>query len=304
MVAHAPADRQRITVRGATEVLSDFAERRAAGAPAGVAAARSLARHQVDWHSARGAIVTSERAVILAEVAGGPLLAARHFDPAAPTSIHDHGGAGAAIVVEGRDRCERFERTGPTTVRLESIHDLAQGDLTWWNEPPDDIHRQHGLGDGSIQLVLLTIPPVEPTTFADTSPPASSLRAAVVEAFLAADVEGLGRWYHEDVLADANLPERRFQLRGRPTLLDLIHNEEFAKHDRRMTFMRATDTSDGLLLETEVRFTEGGELRVCREAHHLRVRHGLVVEHVLWCTGVADAAAAAEQVETARLERA
>jgi hypothetical protein len=304
MAADALADRPRIAVRGATELLDDFAERIAAGVPAGVAAARSLAGHQLDWRSARGAIVASDRAVVLAEVSGGPQLGARRFDPAAPTMIHDHGGAGAAIVVEGRDRYERFERTGPTTVVLESIHDLAEGDLVWWSDPPDDIHRQHGLGDGAIELVLLTTPPGEPTTFTDQTPAASPMRAAIVEAVLAGDRTALEPWYHEDVLADANLPEWRIQVRGRRAVLDLIEHEEFAQPDRRLTFLRANDTSDGLLLETELRFTAAGELRVCREAHHLRIRGDLVVEHVVWCTGIADAATAAHQFQTAPLERA
>jgi hypothetical protein len=304
MSTHGLAYRRRIAVRGAAEVLESFAERLAAGTPAGVAAARSLAGHQVDWTGVRDEIVAADRAVLLAEVLGGPVLAARRFEAGAPTSIHDHGGAGASIVVEGRDRYERFERTGPTTARLESIHDLVEGDLIWWADPPDDVHRQQGLGDGAIELVLLATPPVEATNFSDSTATASSMRVAVVEAFLTGTTSGLEPWYHEQVLLDANVPEWRFQLRGRRVVLDLIDNEEFAKPDRRITFLRANDTSDGLLLETELRFSDTGQLRVCRETHHLRVRDDLVVEHVLWCTGIADAATVATVLETARLERA
>lgn len=86
-------------------------------------------------------------------------------------------------------------------------------------------------------------------------------------------------------------------------MLCVLEHEEFAKTHRRLTFLRATDTADGLLLETELRYSEDGELRHCREAHNLRCRDGRVVEHVVWCAGVSDAETARQGFEAGEVER-
>lgn len=296
-------DPQRISVGGADDVIAAYLDQLNDGASPGVGAARALASSDVDWRPVRAQIVASPHAIIVAKRDGGPTLAARFFDPAAPSTIHDHGAAGATLVVDGRQRYERFERTGDGMAQLESIHDLAAGDVVWWQEPPDDVHRQIGIGDGSIGLVLLAREPSHVAERTDASPPDAALRAALVTGFLDGDVTPLAPWYDADVLLDANVPEWRFQLRGRDELLASIEREEFGKADRRLSFARATDTTAGLLLETEMRFTDDGITRRCREAHHLRVRDGRIVEHAMWCTGIADADAAHHQVSTAPMER-
>jgi hypothetical protein len=296
-------DRQRISVAGADDVLAAYLGRVDGGAPAGVAAAQALDASDVDWPGIRPQVVAAGRSVVLAEHPGGPVLAARFFDPDSPTTIHDHGSAGAGLVVEGRDRYERFERSSDGTARLESIHDLAAGDVIWWNEPPDDVHRQTSIGDGSIELILLARPPGVVTELADVGQPASELRAALVAGFLDGDAARLAAWYGDDVLLDANVPKWRFQVRGRDGVLEGLASEELVKPDRRLTFLRATDTASGVLLETEMRFSEGGTLRQCREAHHLRVRENRVVEHVIWCTGIADADTARRQLIDAPMVR-
>ncbi|MGH9268799.1 MAG: nuclear transport factor 2 family protein [Acidimicrobiales bacterium] len=297
------ADRQRISDAGADDVIAAHLEQLDRGVPAGAAAARALAASDVDWRSIRAEILASPRAIILAQRDDGPALAARFFDPATPTTIHDHGTAGAALVVEGREHYERFEPTGDTTARLESIYHLALGDVVWWQGPPEDIHRQTGLGDGSIGLVLLACEPESVTNFTDATEPASALRAALLTGFLAGDITPLAPWYDDHVLLDANVPEWRFQVRGRDDVLAGLEHEEFAKPDRRLAFLRATDTTAGLLVETEARFTDEGAARRCREAHHLRVRDGRIVEHVIWCTGISDADTAHRQFTTAPMER-
>jgi len=303
MGAHRLVDRRRISVPGADDTLTAFVASVEAGSHEGVAAARTLVASTIDWPAIRADIVDSERAIILAEHPAGPLLAARLLDPAAPTTIHAHGHAGAAVVVEGRQRYERFERTGDTTVRLESIHDLTVGDVASWNDPPDDVHRQTGMDAGAIELVLLAGPPDAAVGHTQEPTHESELRAALVAGFLDGDIARLRPWYRDDVLVDANVPNARFQIRGRDDAMATIEHEEFSKPDRRLTFLRATDTTDGLLLETELRFTEHGELRHCREAHNLRLRHGRVIEHVLWCTGISDADTARHVFETAEIER-
>jgi hypothetical protein len=302
MGAHRLVDRRRISVPGADDTLTAFVATIEGGGPVGIAAARTLAASNVNWPAIRADIVDSERAIILAEHPKGPILAARFLDRSTPTAIHAHGHAGAAVVVEGRQRYERFERTGDTTVRLESIHDLTVGDVAWWNDPPDDIHRQTGMG-AAIELVLLAGPPDDDGGHTQEPTHESELRAALIAAFLDGDTAQLQPWYRDDVLVDVNVPKARFQIRGRDDAIATIEHEEFSKPDRRLTFLRATDTTDGLLLETELRFTEHGEPRHCREAHNLRLRHGRVIEHVLWCTGISDADTARQIFETGEIER-
>jgi hypothetical protein len=303
MSAHRLVDRRRIRVTGADDTLTSFVATVEAGSPEGIAAARTLVASDIDWPAVRADIVDADQAIVMAEQANGPILAARFLDPAAPTTIHAHGHAGAALVVEGRQRYERFERPGDATVRLESIHDLTVGDVAWWNGPPDDIHRQIGMGDGAIELILLAGPPDGDGDQTHEPTHESELRTALIAGFLDGDTARLRPWYRDDVLVDVNAPNARFQLRGRDDAIATIEHEEFSKPGRRLTFLRATDTTDGLLLETELRYPDQGELRTCREAHNLRLRGGRVIEHVLWCTGISDADTARQVFETAEIER-
>jgi hypothetical protein len=325
---HAGVERRRLAVAGADAVLADLAAGIASGTPAGLAAARALAGHRVDWTAVRADIVASAHAIVLAGDERGPVLGARFFAPDRPTAIHDHGCAGAAVVVEGRQRYERFERderyerderderfgrdvpAGPGSTHLESAHDLAAGDVVWWGEPPDDVHRQRAAGAGAIELVLLCGEVVEPSTFteADAAGPGSApgdLRRAVVEGFWAGDIAVLRPWYHDDALIDVNVPNWRFQVRGGGAGLQLLHDDEFAQPDRRLAFVRVTDTAAGVLLETETRFRDraDGRPRATREVHQLRLRDGLVAEHVVWCTGINDPETIRRQFDTAPMER-
>lgn len=300
------AVRRHIPVAGADAVLADLRAGIAAGAAPGLAAARALARHQVDWPSIRASIVEAERSIVLAGTEDGHALAARAFQPGRPTTIHDHGTAGAAVVVEGRQRYERFTRDAgaAAAARLESIHELAAGDVVWWGEPPDDLHRQETIDGVAIELVLLAGPLHEVTTFAAVTEGAGPFRRAVVAGFLGGDVAVLRTWYHDDALFDLNVPHWRFQVRGAERGLQMLRDEEFAQAGRRLAFLRATDTAAGLLLETEGRHVGAeGTALAFREVHQLRLRDGRVAEHVLWCTGVNDAEAVRQQFETAPMER-
>ena len=295
-------ERPRIPVAGAREALDAFVAQRAEGTPAGVAAARTLLDADIDWPVARDAIVAAPRAVILGELDSGPVLAARAFRRDEPTTVHDHGVTGAAVLVEGRDRYERYERVGDR-VRLESVHHLAAGDVVWWREPPDDVHRQVAVTDVAIELILVAGPPNEATALDVVEVDESDLRASITAGWTAGDIARLRPWYADDVLGDLNVPQWRFQVRGRDDLLDLLDREEFAKPDRRLSHLRVTDAADGLLLETEMRYTQDGDLQLFREVHRLRTGHGLVIEHVVWCTGIADATTIDAQLRTAPMER-
>ena len=86
-------------------------------------------------------------------------------------------------------------------------------------------------------------------------------------------IDGCGRW---------------FQVTGRARI-DALLREELDVPGRRCTALRRTDTSEGVLLETAVRFPAPDGERYWRDQHHLVFDGGLVVEHVVYCTGIWDA---------------
>lgn len=100
-------------------------------------------------------------ATILAEGPDGrhALMLAR-FPAAAPTPIHNHNSWGIACVVRGRDRYQSWKRTDdgadPDRARVELVEDreLETGDVVWFGAPPDDIHRQQGIGGDAWELVF------------------------------------------------------------------------------------------------------------------------------------------------------
>jgi hypothetical protein len=309
-VAGAPVQhRQRVAVEGAEAVLARFEQLRTAvpdehrgPAGAGPAAARALREASLDWRPVAAVVHASARSVVIAGGDDGPVLALRALAAGVSTTVHDHGAAGAGLVLEGRVRYERFVRRDGATAVLESIHELAVGAVAWWSAPPDDLHRQAAGPDGAVELLLLAGPPVAGAAWADVTPPAGGLEAAVRQAFLDGDADPLRPWYADDALLDATVPHWRFQVRGRDALLDLLDAEELRKPERRLAQLRTTPTDAGLLVEVEQRSTEGGEDRWFREVHHLRCDGGLVVEHGVWCSGVADAEAV-RQLADAPVER-
>jgi hypothetical protein len=115
--------------------------------------------------------------VILARHPSGAALAAKWFAPGTRTSIHGNNGWGIAFVVSGRDRYEQWARREDGTVTLIETRHLSAGECVWWGEPPHDIHRQEGLDDGALELIVVGAEPTGPlteyrTTDAETEPAA------------------------------------------------------------------------------------------------------------------------------------
>lgn len=293
------AGRDRAPAEGADAVLERCGQL-ARTMSSGMAAARALRSTPVDWSSLRDRIVASERGVVLAAGDRGALLAG-HFAAGSSTTVHSHGFAGAALVVEGASLYERFQPTGPTTAARESLHDLRDGDVAWWSEPPDDLHRQTGGPDGSIELVLAWGRAYHRRDFDDVTE-TSPLADAVIVALRAGDSAGLAEWYAPDVLVDANVPQWRFQARGRDAALDLW-SDGFRGANRRLTHLRVTATARGLLAETEVRDEDHGRPRQWREVHQFRWDGEHIVEQVVWCSGLWDEDTIARQFVEADMER-
>lgn len=76
------------------------------------------------------------------------------------TGVHDHGSWGVAVVVDGHDRYQRWERLdagdveGRARLRLVEEVIVGPGHVTWWFDRPHDIHNQQGVGGPVRELVL------------------------------------------------------------------------------------------------------------------------------------------------------
>ena len=76
------------------------------------------------------------------------------------TGVHDHGSWGVAVVVDGQDRYQRWERLdageeeGQARLHLAEEVVAGAGHITWWFDRPDDIHNQQGVGGPVRELVL------------------------------------------------------------------------------------------------------------------------------------------------------
>lgn len=257
----------------------------------------------LDLSEARATTVAEERSVALATEPGGAMLGLRWFPPGAGTLIHDHGSWGAAVVLEGTDRYERFELVGGRA-RLDATFWLEAGDTVWWDGPPTDVHRQTGTGIGGLELIALGGVPTgrsydEDDWLGDTRPLVDAVRTAYFEK----DTTPLVPWYADEVVADVCLPAWRFQVRGREQALALLAAEEFGLPDLRLTSFRAFPLRDGVVIEAAVRFTTDDETRAWRDVSVLRTRDGRVIEHLAYCTGHWDAAAIAAQEATAPMVR-
>jgi len=106
-----------------------------------------------------GGLHGSASATILCEGAGGSALMLASFPPDAPTPVHNHNSWGIICVVRGTDRYLRWQRedaagrTDRTRVTLAEELTLRAGDVLWFDEPPDDIHSQQGIGEPAWELV-------------------------------------------------------------------------------------------------------------------------------------------------------
>jgi predicted metal-dependent enzyme (double-stranded beta helix superfamily) len=82
------------------------------------------------------------------------------FKPERATGVHDHGSWGVAVVVDGQDRYQRWERldageaVGRARLRLVEEVVVGPGHVTWWFDRPHDIHNQQGVGGPVRELVL------------------------------------------------------------------------------------------------------------------------------------------------------
>jgi len=281
-------DRSFVAVGGAADVLADAL---VAGAPRDAARRLRDCAPTLDLAEARAASRRDGRGVVIA-TRGDAALAVRWFAPGVPTAVHDHGSWGAAVVVDGRDRYERFT-VADGRAALDTTFWLEPGDAVWWLDPPGDVHRQEAADGGATELVLVAAPRPAAELGAVDAP--SPLAEAMCAAYRGRRFAPLREHYADDVLVDVNVPSWRFQVTGRAALEELFDRDELGLPDLRLRSFRAVPTVDGCLVEVEVRARRGAETVQWRDIHVLRVRGGKVAEHVTYCTGHWDAAAIAGQ---------
>jgi hypothetical protein len=248
-----------------------------------LAAVAGWLRHQnLDGLPDLAAAAREQRRLRLAERSGGPLLALAAFPAGEPTDIHGHGSWAAGVVVSGRGRHERWVPGDDGTARLAEIRELAAGDAFWLPGPPDGAHRQIAVGGDTLELILLG-------RDRRRSPraryrPRTTTGDRIAGCLADGDREELVRLYRPDAICDVNVPEWRFQLQG-PDAIGEALREELDVPGRRCTFLRATRTEDGLLVETEMRFPRDGREWLWRDLHRFRLDGPRIAEHVISCTG-------------------
>lgn len=296
---HTLTDRSFVTVDGARDVLDAAL---AAGSPWDAARwLRDLAPG-LDLAAARAASQRDGRGVVVA-TDGRAALAVRWFAPGTATTIHDHGSWGAAVVVDGRDRYERFVLRDGRAVP-DTTFWLERGDVVSWLDPPGDLHRQQAADRGATELVLVAAPQAGHEFAAtDGLGAARPLVDAVLAAYRERRFAPLRPHYHHDVLADVTVASWRFQLAGRAAVEEVIDRDEFGLPDQRPRSFRALPTADGCVVEVEVRAGRGDDTVQWRAMHVLRVRDGKVAEHVTYCSGHQDAATIAAQDADAPMVR-
>ena len=102
----------------------------------------------------------SESRVLRSDGPDDLTLTLARFKAEQATGVHDHGSWGVAVVVDGHDRYQRWERLdrgddeGRAQLRPAEEVVAGPGHVTWWFDRPHDIHNQQGVGGPVRELVL------------------------------------------------------------------------------------------------------------------------------------------------------
>jgi predicted metal-dependent enzyme (double-stranded beta helix superfamily) len=102
----------------------------------------------------------SESRVLRSDGPDDLTLTLARFKEERATGVHDHGSWGVAVVVDGQDRYQRWERLdsgeheGQAQLHLAEEVIAGPGHVTWWFDRPHDIHNQQGVGGPGRELVL------------------------------------------------------------------------------------------------------------------------------------------------------
>jgi hypothetical protein len=131
----------------------------------------------------------------------------------------------------------------------------------------------------------------------------TNLTETVRRCYEASDWDGLAALYAPDVLLDMHPPGWRYQIQGADAASGqwkaiIDHFEDF-----RVTWVRATPTDGGVVVEWEMHTGHGDGEHLCRQADILHAGAGKITEHVVFCGGMWDAATIARHKTEAPMIR-
>ena len=256
-----------------------------AAEPTGRAAALRDGFASLDLRDAIGTSRRLGRSVLL-DPGPSPAIAVRWFAPRESTTVHAHGTAGIFVLLEGAQRYESWIPNPPNGgVTRDWVHWLSPGDVHWWRPPPEDIHRQVAGPAGAAELLVLAQPPLAGPGL-DPAANTDELVDAIEYAYRTGDVGPLERLYDRNAVLDITVPHRRFQLVGADSIMDLLRSEELERPGRQLVALRSAAAAKVVSVEVDYRFGNSGAVQRWREAHLLRRRDGLVVEHAVYCSGM------------------
>jgi glycine/D-amino acid oxidase-like deaminating enzyme len=115
--------------------------------------------------------------------------------------------------------------------------------------------------------------------------------------------DSLTEIYAPEVLLDVNVPSWRFQIQGRDAPIGWF-KEQIARFENfRVTWVQATPTEDGVVVEWEMHTSEGDNEQLCRQVDILHGDGARIHTHVVLCTGMWDPATIARQRTEAPMVR-
>ena len=294
-----PIDRSLVTVVGAADVL---AAALGAGSPRDAARRLRDLAPTLDLTEARATAQRDGRAAVIAgDAESGGALGVRWFAPGVATPVHDHGCWGAAVVVEGRDRYERFTVHDGTAV-LDTTFWLEPGDVVWWLDPPGDVHRQEAAEGGATELVLIAAPArgAEELVAVGAAHPLAEVVLAAYRNGASprcASTTATTCWSMSPCRPGASRSAGAPLLRGCSIATNWVCPICGCARSGPCRWSMAA------LSRSRSRARRGAETVQWRALHVLHVRDGKVAEHVTYCSGHADAAAIAGQDAEAAMVR-
>ncbi|MGH9085671.1 MAG: nuclear transport factor 2 family protein [Acidimicrobiales bacterium] len=131
----------------------------------------------------------------------------------------------------------------------------------------------------------------------------TSLAETVQRCYETQDWNGLAALYAPDVLLDMQPPGWRYQMQGSDAVSAQWKAIIDQFEDFRVTWVRATPTQGGVVIEWEMHTGHGDNEHLCREADVLHGDGTKITEHVVFCTGMWDAATIARQKAEAPMVR-
>jgi SnoaL-like domain len=131
----------------------------------------------------------------------------------------------------------------------------------------------------------------------------TSATDTVRRCYVTQDWDGLAALYAPDVLLDMHPPGWRYQIQGADAASAQWNAIIDQFEDFRVTWVRATSTERGVVVEWEMHTGRGESEHLCRQVDILHGDGSRITEHVVFCGGMWDAATIARQKAEAPIIR-